>query len=90
MQNVGSKARRKTRFASVLCVRVHSRKTFHAHRDIDTHRQIIFIYIYIYIYLYMYRYENKVYMYNQIVSWERFALPFDFGIDSWMISFFNV
>lgn len=29
----------------------------------------------------MYRYENKVYMYNQIVSWERFALPFDPGID---------
>lgn len=25
----------------------------------------------------MYRYENKVYMYNQIVSWERFVLPFD-------------
>lgn len=35
----------------------------------------------------MYRYENKVYMYNQIVSWERFTLPFDPEIDSgWFLS----
>lgn len=82
MQNVGSKARRKTRSASLLNAYAYVPEEHFVRAATSMRIAKLYIYIYIYIYLYMYRYENKVYMYNQIVSWERFALPFDSGIDS--------
>jgi len=67
MQNVGSKARRKTHFASLLRIYAYTRTFPKNISCAPRHRcappQIIFIFIYIYIYIYIYVY---IYIYIYI------------------------